>query len=77
MRMMGVLTTVKLSVLVLIVLTGLLVATGILSTRGIEKGAGLSFEGTADTIGPYASALYYVSRARTFSNALLIQAIRP
>ncbi|ORY94118.1 amino acid permease-domain-containing protein [Syncephalastrum racemosum] len=59
-RMMGVLTTVKLSVLVLIVLTGLLVAAGILPTRGIEKGAGLSFEGTADSIGPYASALYYV-----------------
>ncbi|KAI9498758.1 amino acid/polyamine transporter I [Zychaea mexicana] len=62
LRMMSVLTVVKLSVLGLIIFVGILSLIGVIPNDNDVKSA-LSFQGTSDTIGPYASALYYVMNA--------------
>lgn len=59
MKMMGFLTIVKLSVLGLIAFIGLLVLVRIMPSE-VDAGLNLSFYGTSNTVGPYASALYYV-----------------
>ncbi|KAI8970705.1 amino acid/polyamine transporter I [Pilobolus umbonatus] len=59
MKLMSVLTVVKLSVLLLISLIGLSVFLGILPSD-VDREINLSFYGTSQSIGPYASALYYV-----------------
>lgn len=61
MKMMGVLTIVKLSVLGLIAFIGFLVLVKAIPSD-VDAGLNLSFYGTSTTVGPYASALYYVSR---------------
>lgn len=60
MKVMGFLTAVKVSILLLVVGVGLLAAIGVLPTD-VDAASNLSFEGTANTIAPYASGLYYVS----------------
>ncbi|KAI8147002.1 amino acid/polyamine transporter I [Fennellomyces sp. T-0311] len=62
MRLMGVLTVVKLSVLGLIIFVGILALIGAIP-NDIDVKEALSFKGTSDSIGPYASALYYVMNA--------------
>lgn len=59
MKMMGFLTIVKLSVLALIASIGLLVLAKAIPSD-VDAGVNLSFYGTSTTVGPYASALYYV-----------------
>lgn len=57
--MMGFLTILKLSVLSLITIIGLLVLAKAIPSE-VDAELNLSFFGTSNTIGPYASALYYV-----------------
>ncbi|KAI8079567.1 amino acid/polyamine transporter I [Gilbertella persicaria] len=59
MKMMGFLTVIKLSILTLIASIGLFVLLKIIPSD-VDAGLNLSFYGTSTTIGPYASALYYV-----------------
>jgi solute carrier family 7 (L-type amino acid transporter), member 9/15 len=59
MKLMGVLTAIKISVLVLIASIGLLVLIKVVPSD-VDAGLNLSFYGTSTTVGPYASALYYV-----------------
>ncbi|CAO3610302.1 unnamed protein product [Mucor hiemalis] len=58
-KMMGFLTILKLSVLSLITIIGILVLAKAIPSE-VDAGLNLSFFGTSNTIGPYASALYYV-----------------
>ncbi|KAI9258891.1 amino acid permease-domain-containing protein [Phascolomyces articulosus] len=55
----NVLTVVKISVLGLVIFVGILTLIGAIS-NDIDVKTALSFQGTSDTIAPYASALYYV-----------------
>ena len=57
---MSVLTVVKIAVLGLVIFVGILTLLGVIP-NDIDVSTALSFQGTSDTIGPYASALYYVS----------------
>lgn len=59
MKLMGFLTVVKLFVLGLIAIIGLLVLSKVLPSD-VDASLNLSFYGTSNTVGPYASALYYV-----------------
>ncbi|KAI9021553.1 amino acid/polyamine transporter I [Phycomyces nitens] len=59
MRMMAGLTGVKIGVLLLIATIGILVLIKAIPSD-VDAGENLSFHGTASTVGPYASALYYV-----------------
>ncbi|KAI7907678.1 amino acid/polyamine transporter I [Cokeromyces recurvatus] len=59
MKMMGFLTVVKLTILLLIASIGLCVLINILPSE-VDASLNLSFYGTTHNIGPYASALYYV-----------------
>lgn len=54
------LTAVKISVLLLIILTGILTLCGIIHSD-VEFLKNISFNGTSTSIAPYASAFYYVS----------------
>lgn len=55
------LTIVKLTILGLVLFVGVLSAMGFLPGDA-DMGSALSFQGTATSIAPYASAIYYVSR---------------
>lgn len=55
------LTVVKLTILGLVLFVGVLSAMGFLPGDA-DMGSALSFQGTATSIAPYASAIYYVSR---------------
>jgi hypothetical protein len=57
---MGFLTIIKISVLSLIAIIGLLVLFKVLPSD-VDPTINLSFYGTSNSIGPYASALYYVN----------------
>lgn len=59
MKMMGFLTCVKLFILSLIAIIGILVLAKIIPSD-VDHALNLSFYGTSNTVGPYASALYYV-----------------
>lgn len=59
MKLMGFLTVVKLFVLGLIAIIGLLVLLKVIPSD-VDASLNLSFYGTSTTVGPYASALYYV-----------------
>lgn len=54
------LTVVKLTILGLVLFVGVLSAMGFLPGDA-DMGSALSFHGTATSIAPYASAIYYVS----------------
>ena len=56
---MSVLTVVKIAVLGLVIFVGILTLLGAIP-NDIDIKTALSFQGTSNTIGPYASALYYV-----------------
>ncbi|KAI8644120.1 amino acid/polyamine transporter I [Parasitella parasitica] len=59
MKMITLLTVIKISVLLLIACIGFLVLVKAIPSD-VEAGLNLSFLGTSTTVGPYASALYYV-----------------
>ncbi|KAI7857682.1 amino acid/polyamine transporter I [Circinella umbellata] len=59
LRLMSVLTVVKIAVLGLVIFVGILTLLGAIP-NDIDVKTALSFQGTSNTIGPYASALYYV-----------------
>ncbi|KAI9321532.1 amino acid/polyamine transporter I [Dichotomocladium elegans] len=59
LQFMTALTGVKLTILSLVILVGLFVLMGLMPTD-VDIGTVLSFKGTASSIAPYASAIYYV-----------------
>lgn len=59
MKMITFFTIIKISVLSLIACIGLLVLTKAIPSD-VDASLNLSFFGTSNTVGPYASALYYV-----------------
>lgn len=59
MNMMSLLTIVKLSVLSLIAMIGILIIIKVIPSD-VDASLNLSFYATTTSIGPYASALYYV-----------------
>lgn len=59
MKMISFFTVVKISVLLLIACIGILVLMKAIPSD-VDAGLNLSFFGTSNTVGPYASALYYV-----------------
>lgn len=59
MKMITFFTVIKLSVLLLIACIGVLVLIKAIPSE-VDAGLNLSFFGTSNTVGPYASALYYV-----------------
>ena len=58
-KLMGFFTVIKLSVLFLISIVGFLVLVRVIPSD-VDAGLNLSFYGTSTSVGPYASALYYV-----------------
>lgn len=62
MKLMAAVTVIKVSVLLLIASIGLLVLVKAVPSD-VDAGLNLSFYGTSNTVGPYASALYYVRSA--------------
>lgn len=59
MKMITFLTIIKISVLLLITFIGILVLAKTIPSD-VDASLNLSFFGTSNTVGPYASALYYV-----------------
>ncbi|KAG2189920.1 hypothetical protein INT46_001935 [Mucor plumbeus] len=59
MKMIAFFTIIKISVLLLITCIGILVLTKVIPSD-VDASLNLSFFGTSNTVGPYASALYYV-----------------
>jgi amino acid transporter len=59
MKMIAFFTIIKISVLLLITCIGILVLTKAIPSD-VDASLNLSFFGTSNTVGPYASALYYV-----------------
>ncbi|OBZ88543.1 High-affinity methionine permease [Choanephora cucurbitarum] len=59
MKMISFLTVIKIFVLVLAIFVGALVLLRVIPSD-VDAGLNLSFYGTSTTLGPYASALYYV-----------------
>jgi hypothetical protein len=71
MNMMSLLTIVKLSVLSLIAMIGILIIIKVIPSD-VDASLNLSFYATTTSIGPYASALYYVRHSLLFFFVLLI-----